>query len=82
MRKAKLKQDKKSKLNNRLAVEGRTKIQRKNKKMKSAVDNYDGRLGALKGKTFRDQYSHMHRLIANDRAEQRRLEEEKLQEGV
>tara|TARA_R100001530_G_scaffold79382_1_gene55369 strand:- start:531 stop:770 length:240 start_codon:yes stop_codon:yes gene_type:complete len=79
MKQSKLNKQKKSKLNNGFAVEGRTKQQRKNNAMRAAINSFEG---IVVGDTLKDKYSHMHRQIANDRAEQRRLKEEKLQEEV
>tara|TARA_R100000808_G_C2149135_1_gene157499 strand:- start:2446 stop:2718 length:273 start_codon:yes stop_codon:yes gene_type:complete len=77
MRKAKLIKKEKKKLNDKLAAEGRTKNQRRKKKMKAAVDTYDGRLGALKGETLREKYLHMHRLIGDENTRLKKEAEEK-----
>ena len=72
MRQAKTKANAKSKLNESFAIEGRTKVQRKKKIMKSAINTHDSNLGELKGETVKERYVHMNTLID---AENARLEE-------
>ena len=72
MRQAKTKANAKSKLNESFAIEGRTKVQRKKKIMKSAINTHDSNLGELKGETVKERYVHMNTLI---NAENARLKE-------
>ena len=72
MRQAKTKANAKSKLNESFAIEGRTKVQRKKKIMKSAINTHDSNLGELKGETVKERYVHMNTLID---AENARLKE-------
>ena len=72
MRKAKQVKINRRKENERLAKEGRTKVQRQKIIMKSAINNYDGNLGELKGVTINERYVHMNALID---AENARLKE-------
>jgi len=72
LRQAKTKANAKSKLNESFAIEGRTKVQRKKKIMKSAINTHDSNLGELKGETVKERYVHMNTLID---AENARLKE-------
>ena len=75
LRKSKLFKQNKHKLNKRLKVIGRTKQQRKNIKMKNAIDLYNG---DVVGNTLKEKYQDMHKQIAFANAEKKRLEEKKL----
>jgi len=59
MRKSKTKKQKSRAKTKRLAIEGRTKVQREKNVMRSAINNYDGKLGELKGETIKERYTHM-----------------------
>ena len=80
MRDSKQVKMKRTRLNKELKVKGRTSTQRVNRMKKSVVDAYDGRLGSLKGKTFREKYDHLHRLIGDENTRLRKIEEEKKNE--
>ena len=80
MRKAKQVQKAKDDNNKKLAIEGRTKVQRKKIVMKNAINNYDGSLGELKGETIKERYAMMHRLTAHFNAMARKAKEAAKQE--
>mgnify|MGYP004459228333 CR=1 FL=1 len=80
MRKAKIVQKAKDDNNKRLAIEGRTKAQRKKIVMKNAINTHDDRLGELKGETIKERYAMMHRLIAHFNAIARKEAEAAKQE--
>jgi|10_taG_2_1085330.scaffolds.fasta_scaffold28175_2 hypothetical protein len=72
MRKSKAIKQKKHKLNKALSIEGRTKRQRKGIMMKNAINSFDGN---VTGETLKEKYQHMHKQIAFDKTEQKRIEE-------
>ena len=77
MRSSKQRKIDKRKENERLAKEGRTKVQREKIVMKSAINNYDGNLGELKGVTIKERYVHMNALINAENARLKAIAKQK-----
>ena len=75
MRNSKQTKQKRERLNKTNSEQGRTKIQRANKMKKAIVNHYDGRLGELKGETFREKYAHLHRLTGDENTRLRKIAE-------
>jgi hypothetical protein len=80
LRKSKQVKINRRKENERLAKEGRTKVQREKIVMKNAINNYDGSLGELKGETIKERYAMMHRLTAHFNAMAKKAKEAAKQE--
>tara|TARA_R100000742_G_C4278614_1_gene101672 strand:- start:1294 stop:1548 length:255 start_codon:yes stop_codon:yes gene_type:complete len=77
MRQSKTKKQKSRAKTKRLAIEGRTKVQREKNVMRSAINNYDGNLGELKGVTTKERYVHMNALINAENARLKAIAKQK-----